>query len=57
MIGVGVTALAAAAIDYKHTLRILEQEHGVKYRSLAEKLAAVMCFLGLGLLIVVLLRG
>jgi putative membrane protein len=57
MIGVGITALAMASIDYRHTLRTLEQEHGVKYRSLAQKLAAVMFFLGLGLLIIVLVRG
>ena len=57
MISVGVTALAMAAIDYQHSLKILEREHGVKYRSLAGKLTGLMFFLGLGLLIVVLLRG
>jgi len=57
MISVGVTALATAVIDYQHTLKILEREHGVKYRSLAGKLAGLMFFLGMGLLIVVLLRG
>src|SRR5262245_12102648 len=57
MISVGVTAFAMATIDYQHSLKILEREHGVKYRSLAGKLAGLMFFLGLGLLIVVLLRG
>jgi len=56
MISVGVTALATAAIDYQRSLKILEREHGVKYRSLAGKLTGLMFFLGLGLLIVVLFR-
>ena len=56
MISVGVAALATAAIDYQHTLKILEREHGLKYRSLAGKLTGLMFFLGLGLLIVVLFR-
>ena len=56
MISVGVTALATATIDYQHSLKILEREHGVKYRSLAGKLTGLMFFLGLGLLIVVLFR-
>ena len=57
MISVGVTTLATAAIDYQRSLKILEREHGLKYRSLAGKLTGLMFFLGLGLLIVVLLRG
>src|SRR5262249_34756297 len=56
MISVGVTALATAVIDYQHTLKILEREHGAKYRSLAGKVAGGMFFFGMGVLIVVLFR-
>ena len=57
MIGVGVSALAVATIDYRRTFKVLEKEHGMKYPSMAGKLAGLLFFLGLGLLIVVLLRG
>jgi putative membrane protein len=56
MIGVGIIALAIAAIEYRHTLKLLEEEHGTTYESLAEKLAVLIFLIGLGLLIVVLLQ-
>src|SRR5262249_25787251 len=42
MISVGVAALATAVIDYRTSLKILEREHGAKYRSLAGMLAGLM---------------
>ena len=56
MISIGLVTLAVAAVQYKNSLQLLEQEFGEKYRSLAGALAMVVSFLGLGVLIVVLLR-
>ncbi len=56
MISIGLVTLAVAAVQYKNSLQLLEKEFGDKYRSLAGALAMVVSFLGLGVLIVVLLR-
>ena len=56
MISIGLVTLAVAAVQYKNSLQLLEQEFGEKYRSLAGAIAMVVSFLGLGVLIVVLLR-
>jgi hypothetical protein len=56
MIGVGVLALALAVIDCSRTVNMLQQQNGTQYRSLTGRLAALIVLLGLGLLIVVLLR-
>ena len=56
MISIGLITLAVAAVHYKNSLHLLEQEFGEKYRSLAGLLATVVSFMGLGTLIAVLLR-
>jgi putative membrane protein len=56
MIGLGVVALAAATVQYRQTIRMLKDERGEEYRSLAGILAATVCILGLGLLAAVVLH-
>src|SRR5262245_2889623 len=55
MISVGVLALAIAIVDYRRSVKVLEQEHSTRYQSLTGVLAAIIFFMGLALLIVVLL--
>ena len=56
MIGIGIVALAFAAYDYRRTLKMLEQQYGVKRRSLAGTLVTIILVMGLGFLALVLLR-
>jgi putative membrane protein len=56
VIAVGVVALAIAILHYRHSLTLLQKESGETYRSVAGLIANFVMALGLGLLIVVLLR-
>jgi inner membrane protein YidH len=56
MVGIGLIALAFAAVQYKNSLQLLERQFGERYRSQAWTLAAFISALGLCVLIVVLLR-
>ncbi len=56
MIGIGVLTLAAATIQYRHTVNLLKEDRGEEYRSLAGMLAATVCVLGFGLLAIVILH-
>jgi len=56
MISIGLVTLAIAAIQYRNSLQLLERQFGEKYKSLAGTLAAFISVMGLGVLIVVLLR-
>src|SRR5262245_18646381 len=55
MIGLGVVSLALAAIDYRHTRKILGLDPS-QYRSFAGKLAAMIFVFGLALFVHVMLR-
>lgn len=56
MIGVGVVALAAATIQYRHSVQTLEKEMGQTYRSFTGTLAAVVAVAGALVLVVTFLR-
>jgi putative membrane protein len=56
MIGLGVIGLAAATVQYRQTVKMLKEERGEEYRSLAGIFAATVCIFGLGLLAAVVLR-
>ena len=56
MIGIGIVALAFAAYDYRRTLKMLEQQYGVKRRSLAGALVTIILLMGLGFLVLVWLH-
>ena len=56
MIGIGVIALVAATVQYRHTIRTLNQDWGYQYRSLTATFAVVVSIVGLVLLAIVLFR-
>ena len=56
MISIGVVVLAAATVQYWHTLKSLELEYGQTFPSLASKLAALISIMGGVALIAVLFR-
>src|SRR5262245_17598048 len=56
LIAIGVLTLAVSAIDYRHAMRVLAREHGTTYRSMTGIVAALMCIMGLSLLVIVFLR-
>jgi len=56
MIGLGVCALGAAVLEYRHESKMLEQMYGKKHRSLVNKLAVIVFVMGIGLLLLVVLH-
>jgi len=56
MIGLGVVALALAAVQQRRAFKLLEAESKTEFSSLAEKFAIVIACVGLFLLLAVLLR-
>src|SRR5262245_28772852 len=56
MISVGILSLVLAVLQERRALKLLEVENNTKYSSLAEKIAAILAFVGLWLLTIVLFR-